>query len=115
MKLLLVILVFVGLKLWELAKVIGTLLFIALKWIFIIGFIVSVIVGIVWLFVLFISWEYNLFNEQVHEMVLVIGNIVIVAFGADRIKWLYDNWNCKVVPFFQGNWNKANKIVEKWL
>jgi hypothetical protein len=117
MRIILVIIVFVALKFWELIKFIGCklldlwlMIWIPMTWaILIIIGLVLVIVGWVYL----VQWQYELFNGVIHSFVIILYNGFIFYGIAKFIHYVYKYWDYEVSPFIKVNWDKANIIVDK--
>jgi hypothetical protein len=107
------ILIFIGLKFWELLKYIGNLLLdiFEASWKPLLGALAMI--GGFLAFIFFIIWQYELFGGAIHEVILIIVNFIVIVLAVKFGKYIYDYWDCEVNPFIVGNWNKAKQIAER--
>jgi hypothetical protein len=110
------IIIFIGLKFWELLKYIGNLslnIFEA-SWKPLLGALAMIggFFAFIFGFGYIIIWQYELLGGAVHEGILIIVNAIVIALAVKFGKYIYDYWDYEVKPFILGNWNKAKRIAE---
>lgn len=106
-RLLFVIGVFIGLKLWELAKAIGFVL----KWAFYIGLTLGLMVLVIMGFVELVRFSVEV--SSVHAGYWVIFYAFLFGFFAHNFDEITDFLIYDIPDFVMKNWREANRIVDE--